>query len=409
MPACSASRARCAPDGDVKPDRAAPRPSAASALEPAAEADNAEPRRPAAQLQSEPTSPEFHLNRVPPFVEGELARLYGHLYSSLPFMRLFGTMDGVSTYVERHAGRISTILLFQKQGRRIIVRNEYLRLDQATLQRFSRHVLRVFSDVDVICLRHLDTDLRTLPFPFQRHECAEDYVLQLPPSVDEYTELMGKSTRRNIKRYSAKLAQDHPSFTLRFYTNEEIDADDVRTLLRMSEEKIVSKGKQFSVDPAFAKQMLILSRQCGFVAVATIEGRLCAGLVCFRNGTHFAAKVVAHDSAYDDYWLGTLCYYRTICEAITRGGTVFNLGIQRYDYKTRLLAVRRDLDRVTIYRSRWAQVRHAHCVAGMLAGRLVRQVKLHLQAREQSRLTRSVMTLLSMLRTIKARLLSTAG
>lgn len=355
-----------------------------------------------ASRADQPAAAACHIDQIPPFVEAELSRLYGHLYSSLAFMQLFRPREQVSTYVDREGGRNTAVLIFQKQRRRIVVFNEYVSLDQVALGRFANHVFRLFPSIDVIVLRHLDTDLHVLPYPFQRHNCVEDYVLQLPASIERYTALLGKSTRRNIKRYSTRLMEDHPSFALQFQTGAEIDDDHVRALLRMSEEKMIGKGKRFSVDTVFAEGLVVLARKCGFVAIATIDGRLCAGLVCFRNGSHFVAKVISHDSAYDDYWLGTLCYYRTICEAIARGGTVFNLGIQRYEYKTRLLAVRRDLDHVAIYRSRWKQVWCARDVLGMTSAGIVRRAKLHLLARENSRLTRTVTAIVSRLRILRS-------
>lgn len=348
-------------------------------------------------------SADFHVGRVPIFVENELARLYGHLYSSLPFIRLFRPMQDVSTYVSRKDDRVVAVLLYRKRRGCVTVLNEYCTLDQAALQRFTTDVFDTFADVDVVRLHHLDTDLRALAMPFQRHACSEDYVLALPATVDAYTGLLGKSTRRNIKRYSAKLLDDHPSFTLRFHAGAEIDIRQLRMLLRMSEAKIRSKGRCFAVDADFAERMLILATQCGFVAVATIDGKLCAGLICFRNGAHYVAKVVAHDSAFDDYWLGTLCYYRTICEAIRRGGSVFNLGMQRYDYKTRLLGIRRDLDSVAIYRSRQAQLRRIDHVLDMANDDLLRRVKLHLLARQGSVLTHSAMQVVKGWRWLRSR------
>ena len=185
------------------------------------------------------------------------------------------------------------------------------------------------------------------------------------------------------RRLHARLLQEHPSFAMRFDVDADISQAEVALLLAMSEAKIRGQGKTFAVDPGYARAMTALSRRCGFLAVATIDGKVCAGLICYRIGHGFAAKVVAHDAKYDAYWLGTLCYYFTICEAIRRGGRVFNMGSQRYEYKERLLGVRRDLDHLTIYRSRWKQLRHADVMLQMALGRIIRQAKLWIRERER--------------------------
>jgi hypothetical protein len=72
----------------------------------------------------------------------------------------------------------------------------------------------------------------------------------------------------------------------------------------------------------------------------------------FRAGDNYFLNVLAHDPAFDEYWLGILCCYMTICECIARGGEEFHFLWGRYDYKFTLLAVTRDLERLVIYRSR---------------------------------------------------------
>ena len=377
-------------------------PAGGTALAPATHGDDA--GEPSSGTAMPASCVEFYVGQVPPFAEAALASLYPHLCSSLAFFRVFKAVDGVSTYVTRRGGTISACLLFRQTATRVEVLNQHVAISASVVEAFAAQVFTRFADVLTIDLLHVETTLQRLRFPLQRHNSAEDYLLRLPPTAQDYTQQLGKATRRNIKRYGARLLEDHPSFVLRFYTAKTIRPEDVTQLLQMSEAKIVSQGKRFAVDPHYARGMIRLTRECGFVALATIDARLCAGLICFQTGSGFVAQVVAHDAAYDSYGLGTLCYYRTICEAIERGGTLFNLGIQRYDYKTRLLASRRGLDKIRIYRSRRAMFMRPHQVCGMWIGELLRNAKLHLQAHEKSRLTRFAIAALALARAVRARL-----
>src|SRR5207245_3753907 len=90
----------------------------------------------------------------------------------------------------------------------------------------------------------------------------------------------------------------------------------------------------------------------GLVGVATVDGRVCAGVICSRSAANYFMHVIAHDPTYDEYRLGKLCCYLTICECINRGGKEFHFLWGRYEYKYRLLGVQRDLDHLTVYRSR---------------------------------------------------------
>ena len=343
------------------------------------------------QAQSSTTSPAIvcYVEQIPPFTGAALTRLYAQLYASLEYFESFKPRDRISTLVSEDQTGVNALVLFRTTGARADVFNQSIALDEAVLQRFASEIFDRFADIDMICLRNLVSEPHKLSQPFQAYGAAEDYVLQLPSSVEQYTERLGKSTRRNIRRYHAKLLQDHPSFAIRFDIGPDIDDGEVASLLAMSEAKIRSQGKTFAVDAGYARAMAGLTRRCGFVAVATINGEVCAGLICYRIGDGFSAKVVAHDGKYDDYWLGTLCYYFTICESIRRGGCLFSMGSQRYDYKERLLGVRRDLETLTIYRSRWKQMQHADVVLQMVLGRQIRQAKLWIRSRE-SRATHGI-------------------
>lgn len=84
----------------------------------------------------------------------------------------------------------------------------------------------------------------------------------------------------------------------------------------------------------------------------TIDGQVCAGTINYRVADNYFLQVVAHAPAYDDYGLGTLCCYLTICECIARRGDEYHFLWGRYEYKYRLLGVERDLSHLLIYRSR---------------------------------------------------------
>ena len=333
---------------------------------------------------------DCYVNAIPAFGGDALARLYGHINSSLPYLKTFKSLKNVSTYVTRNEEQITSVILFECANGRATVLNEGIQLEQAAVDQFARYVFWRFPDIDVIGFHHIETGLEKLSFPYQKHNQTENYVLPLPSTSDEYTAALGKATRRNIKRYMGKMMQDHPSFDCNFYTGAGIDRTHFTTLLRMSEAKILERKARFAINPEYAEGLWKLATQTGFVSLATIDGEICAGLICFQIGSYYFAHVVAHDGKYDAYWLGTLCYYLTVCEAIRRGGTVFNMGQLHYDYKERLLATKHDLDRIEIYRSYMTCISHLRCVAGMASGRRVRDLKLWLRRHPSSLLTRSI-------------------
>lgn len=336
-------------------------------------------------------SVDCYLDEIPSFVKTELEQLYGNSFSSLPFFQAFRAIENVRTYVVRKNGNPAVILLFRHKGRRIDVLNEMIQLDEMEIRRFVNYVFTNFASVAIISFKAIQADIQRLPFPYQRHNSKENFVITLPDSPEEYTSRIGASTRRNIKRYMKKIVQDYPTFGYTFYRNEEIDEQKIREIIRLSELRISAKKRRFGISEEDVQQILGLARRCGLVNVITIDGRLCAGTITCCTEDNCLALVNAHSTEYDEYWLGTLCYYLTICESIVRGARKFHMGEGRYDYKSRLLGVRQDMDHVEIYRSYAGALFNADQVAQTFFKSRLRKTKVWLLDHEKSLISQLIL------------------
>lgn len=292
-------------------------------------------------------------NQVPPFVEEEVERLYGNIFSSLTEFRIYGWQgNGTSTYIARDGNQPRSIFLFERKGGRIRVLNEAIRIDRDELDRFSHFVFTRYRDVNVISFKAIETDVQSLPYPYQRFNHLEDITLSLPPSVEKYTAGLGKNTRRNIKRYGDRLRKAFPDCRFEVLEKDEITDHLIRTLIAFNRERMANKSIDSVIDEAETRRIVALTRACGIVGVIRIDGEIVAGAVAYRAGQNYFLNVLAHDPRYDDHWVGFLCCYDTVRSCIERGGKEFHFLWGRYEYKFALGAVQRDLDNVTIYRSR---------------------------------------------------------
>ncbi|HJV52264.1 MAG TPA: GNAT family N-acetyltransferase [Noviherbaspirillum sp.] len=306
-----------------------------------------------------------HDNEVPPFAEAELERLYGNIYSSLRQFRIDGTLAApTSTYVERKAGEITAVYLFQRSGRKVRVLNEGITIGAEELQRFSSYLFFAYPSLDLVSFHAVRPATEGLAFPYHRYGCLEDIVLTLPESRVAYLDSMGNSTRNYIKRYLNKLKRTYPSFSHRIYVRDEIDEQQVRDIVRLNSARMAEKGKIAGIGEQDEQRIVRLMRECGMLSVILIDGRICAGTINYQVGDNYFLEVIAHDPAYNEYRLGTLCCYLTICECIARGGNEYHFLWGRNEYKYRLLGVERALDHLTIYRSQWHRCLHLRTTLG---------------------------------------------
>ena len=345
-----------------------------------------------------------YVGEVPAFVESGLIRLYRHPHSSLQFFTTSRPTDNVCTYVVHQGDQPTTIFVFQCKDGLVTVFNEFIVVSAEEVNRFARYIFNAFPDVSTIRFEALQTDADSFPFPYQRHNSKEDWVIELPSSAEEYTARLGKSTRNNIKYDVRRLSRVFPDHSLRFYTGAEIDEAHVRAIVGLSDARISAKKKRFGIDDQEVERIIRFARKGGLVSVLHIDGRLCAGMICQIVGSAYMAEVIAHDPAYNEYRLGALCYYRTICEAIARGATTVYMGGGREPYKARFLGVRQDMDRLELYRSHASMALSPRRVAKTAIGGGIRKAKIWLLAREKSALTRSVFFGLILARRLRDRL-----
>lgn len=320
----------------------------------------------------------FYANEVPSFVAAEMERLYENVYTSLARFRIYGEAGNASTYVVRKGGIAITIFLFRHEVSEIRVLNNQIRISEEDIHRFSAAVFSKFNAVTVISFCAIQTAIRTLPFPHQCCYSLEEVILELPATEEEYFSRLGKNTRASIKRYLKKIAKSLPSYNYTVYAKDDISEQYIREIIRLSAARMAAKNRAAYIDEEETRRIISLARIHGFVGVATIDGRVCSGLICYQVGCNYFLNVIAHDPQYDDYRIGKLCCYRTICECIRRNGKMFLFMGSTHKYKFDLLGVRSGFDYLAVYRSRIHFFLHGRSVIGAACRASVLRTKLWL-------------------------------
>lgn len=292
-------------------------------------------------------------NRIPAFVEAALEQRYGSLFSSLAAMRAYGDLANTSTFLATRNGEVFMLWLFQRRGKWVRVMNESIVVTEAEAACFADYIFAAFPQAQFITFNAVDADIRRFAWPLQREDCTDDSVLALPASMDEYLASLGKATRKNIKRYTARLKEEFPSFACSVSLQEKIDEQTVRAIIELNRRRMDRKGKPQGITLDDERVILEIARHHGMLFTATIDGKVCAGAILFRLRDNYFSFVRAHDPAYDPYRLGLVGACAMIAECIARGGRELHFMWGREQHKALLLGVEKRLERLVLYRSRW--------------------------------------------------------
>ena len=289
---------------------------------------------------------------VPHSADHQLEQLYQHVFSSFSYHAVYGNIGlTTSTYIAEKDGTAAAILLFRIEGGMVRILNEQLKIEPAEIARFCRYMFSMHPFIERIVFPAVENRIGRLPFPYQQARCSQNIVLTLPDTREAYLESLGKSTRSYVKRYLNKLKRSFSEMSCRTYEAHEASESDIRAIIALNRLRMTRRRQSSYIDHGETEKIIRLARRCGLVNVITINGRVCAGTINYRFGENYFLQVVAHDPAYDEFGLGTLCCYLSICECIARKGREFHFLWGRYEYKYRLLGVQRDLRQLVIYRS----------------------------------------------------------
>ena len=240
----------------------------------------------------------------------------------------------------------------------MLVLNEGMKVDEKSLHDFAHYVFSRWQETTLIMFQAVQAKFETFSYPVQRHECTAQVTMSLPATEEAYLASLGKNMRRNIRRYLKRLQQDHPDFEFQVYGPQQISREQLQEIFRLSRTRITGLNRSFALDDEEEK-IFDLARMRGLVGVATIGGKVCGGMIGFRVGDTYFAKVLGHDAAYKDYSLGVLCCYLMAARCIELGCREFNFMWNEYPYKTALGGRRHSLERLIIYRSRMQRVRNS--------------------------------------------------
>lgn len=305
-------------------------------------------------------------NAIPSFVAGKLEHLYGSMYASFAHFGVYGGLDDASTYICSREAEIEDIFLYRYEQRSVRVINEQMRLSDTSINRFADAMFDRYPEVDRVIFHAIDAQKSKPAFPSQRYTCTNDITMPLPGTVDEYYASLGKSTRKTLNQNGNRLQRRYDSFRFSVLEAHEFSDTQLREIISLNHARMAGKSRVSAIDEAEASHIIAFAKQCGLVGIISIEGRIRAGAICYRIGDHYHLRVIGHDPEYNAYGLGMLCCYRTVCESIVRGGTMFHFMWGQEEYKYRLLGVQREMAHIVLYRSRLAMALNSGTVVQTL-------------------------------------------
>lgn len=315
---------------------------------------------------------------IPAFVEAELDQLYQQLISSMSHYEFRRRAKDASVYVARRGSRTVAIFLLKREKHKISVLNELIQIDREEIERFAKYIFDRYASVSVICFSLIGKGIGPLSLPHQQHGHSEDIVVDLPETPEAYQCSLSSSTRYSIKRHFKAIARDHPALQFKTYEDDGIRKQDIDELIELKKANFEERRIKFGMTRQETEWLAERVKTGGLLTVATVENKICAGTLSLRVCDNYFVHVLAYDTGFARYGIGTLCCYLTMNEIILRGAREAHFCWGRNQYKYKLSGVQHDMANLDIYRSRAQYVRNLIAVTTNAARTGFQQFKIKL-------------------------------
>ena len=301
-------------------------------------------------------SASVRLGEVDPALLAELPGLYGSLFATEAWFHAFDQAVPQGVCVLDHPRHV---LALTRQGDTVEVLNKAFPIAAADAERACRAIFAALPDALRIHLEVLFAP-RELRLPLRVLSSADDLVISLPATVDEYGASLGKKTRKNLRNFENRLRREHPDVetTVLSPTRDElvrfVDDFVVWNAARMRERGTISSFER-EADRRDKLERLLLEG-CAEVQVTTIGGLAAAVEFVFFVGNEATIFAGAFDPRFGDLHLGFLSTYWAVREVIGRGCSRCHLLWATSDYKQHLGARPQTATRLSVFRTPWARL-----------------------------------------------------
>lgn len=302
-----------------------------------------------------------HCDEAPAGLLEELPQKYSSCFSVVEFFRLYdraGEICACELLEPRH------VIAFTREGQTVRLLNRLIDIEAASLDRVAAAIFRAHPTV-----REIRAEVKFPPdlldWPMLEHGTSEDFVIDLPGSVEEYRASLGRRTRQNINQYTNRLARACPDFTVTTLEGGRIPFELVEQVAAWNRARIEAKGDRWIYEghPEKLRRLWRLLRVYGLAVSGEIDGRCVASQLVLHVGLDTWVHTVGFDSSYEDVRLGLLMAYQTVVASIERGCHRMHMLWGTPVYKERLgaepvLAHQLSLFRTPLDRSVYVNAKH---------------------------------------------------
>lgn len=278
-----------------------------------------------------------------------LIEKYKSFISNCRYIEIYFPNDKHYFAILKKEDKISEIIVFGILDKNCNCYNSLVNIDQAILKEFSNNVFSKFT-----ALSNIRFSSSYLKYDLKKSfllSTANDYILNLPDSLDTYFAELGATTRRHLKNYKARLLRDYPQAHFVTKYTSQIEREEIDRIVQLSFQRMKSKGIIPGKNQNDVNDFYRYSQYYGLVGYIEIDGQIVAGSISYIIDNRFFLYMIAHDNDFAKFNIGQLCIVYLIQLAIGKKFKTFHFLWGENDYKMRFNATPHQLSTYVFYKT----------------------------------------------------------
>jgi len=273
---------------------------------------------------------------IPLEYESFLVEKYGSFFTTCRYMEVYYTSYEINYMLVYSNSYLVELLVFGNRGNTAYCFNSLVDIDQEFIKECTRKLFETFLSIKKIEIVALYKKyFLNKSFLFYK---ADDFVLDLPSTPDDYSMELGYHTRKNLKNRKARLSRDFSQVNFVVKYGLEIDEALINKIIQLNYERLKQKGINFKIDHEANKYIFKYSQYYGCVAYFEIDNVIVSGCISSIINKHLFLHITAYDNNYSNYNVGEVCVYQLIQSSIEKKITTVHFLWGETELKKRFLA-----------------------------------------------------------------------
>lgn len=281
--------------------------------------------------------------------ESFLIEKYGSYITTCRYIEIYYPAYQLNYMLVYQESKLIELLIFGNSGNFSKCFNSLVEIDQEIITECTRKLFEIYPSIQKIKI-----DASYVNYEFEKsvlHSTSDDYILNLPASIEDYNSKLGPKTRKHLRQRIERLKREFEEVNFVVKCGVEIDENIIDKIIQFNHDRMTVKGKKSGINQTYKNYRYRYSQYYGFVAYMELNGEIVAGCITTILNNHIFLHVVAHNNDFSKYNVGEVCVYNLLQATIEKQISSVHFLWGASELKNRLLAKSHLIFSYYIYRN----------------------------------------------------------